>query len=284
MSDVSAYHQLMSLLSTVPLITWIELISLLEGVRPAAIVCVPGKDVELWRKATTEAGLVCLVADYPLIEVAARDGNHTLVRATHGVGARHDVVLAHSVDVARRLADTDDDLERGRALGYPDCCVRAYVARGRRAEWLDALLNATPESEVLPAACNRISALIDGRALVPDYFPCSFACDATRGLGDITVRTLQRISLGRLADRAIAHLVQPIVVTPEACIRLPLAGHGEYTDAMSRLPVGHSSVDRFEIVGEKILVWWRDNSISTSPHMHEIIRVLRFSPPERRLI
>lgn len=283
MSDVSDSQQLITLLSTVPLSTWIELISLLEGVRPAATVCVPGKDVELWRKATTEAGLVCLEAGYTLIEVAARDGNHILVRATRGVGTHHEVVLARSIDVARRLADTDDDLERGRALGYPDCCIKAYVERGGRAEWLDALLNATPDGELLPAACNRISALIDGRSLVPDYFPCSFACEATRDLGDIAIRTLYRIGLDRLADHAIAHLVRPIVVTPEACIRLPLVGHGEHADALSRLPLGHSLVDRFEMMSEKVMVWWDDDLIGSSPSMHEIIRVLRFRPPEQRL-
>lgn len=105
-------------------------------------------------------------------------------------------------------------LEIGLFLGYPACCCRAYGAIQAGQDWLDSMLANTPKNDKLFAACNRCARLFGDWAVMPDYFPCSFSCRASRELAKQFDTASRSVGLSNYLDEAWHHLSSEIHITP----------------------------------------------------------------------
>ena len=105
------------------------------------------------------------------------------------LGARDAGELARAVE-AERAGDRDPSAVRalGEALGYPRCCVEAYLALPIRddAALFDALLPAPGAAPAPPETLWLVGPL----ALV-SHAPCSLDCAATRELGGALLTALE---------------------------------------------------------------------------------------------
>lgn len=133
---------------------------------------------------------------------------------------------AHADD-ARSLASLESSdpgsPEIGRKLGYPSCCVAAYedIQSGR--DWLEAMLDRTSALEPGFMACNRLARLFGGWTLLPDYFPCSFACAPSAEWSANIVRSLSDISLQEYVTEAEVALELPIRIEANTITQLDVS-------------------------------------------------------------
>jgi hypothetical protein len=119
---------------------------------------------------------------------------------------------------ARRLAT----LELGELLGYPSCCVRAFVRRnhGGAAEWLaalatrkrghDAYLGARDAN--VPRPVPRINPLLmpERRSFI-SFDPCRYDCPAAIAVADSCVAALEGAD-ANWVELALLELARPIAV------------------------------------------------------------------------
>lgn len=104
-----------------------------------------------------------------------------------------------------------DNLALGALYEYPPCCVAAYepIAEGR--DWVAALLDARPVDAASHAWGNRIGSLFEGHGFLPDYFPCSLECEASRSLGARCRQAALDESLDAAVAAAEASLTRPVI-------------------------------------------------------------------------
>ena len=183
--------------------------------------------------AALEAGARALVRrEWGASEDAARErdtcalerrGLHTQVEGK-GDGSGRVVVLA--AREAQTLADAsgreravevdaagweDAASAMGRALGYPPCCVAAFV-RGRARH--DAVLMAERLPEVRHDALGPESLWLDGALALVSHVPCAPACTATRALARRVLEALDGASPG-FAVRWRERAARVQLLTPE---------------------------------------------------------------------
>ena len=138
------------------------------------------------------------------------------------VASRRD--LAES---ARACDERDDDGALGRALGYPECCVREMLARGRVPTMSESITTYSCAGTYDPLAWPA-AAVADGPLLA--HFPCGVGCPDSR-----------RLALGRWT--AVRKHV------PELAVRVQVATRARYwtdstgtvrSDVSTQMPVGTS--------------------------------------------
>jgi hypothetical protein len=174
-------------------------------------------------------GLWCRLAPFHLVVARRHPLGDEFVRTASGPapeGCRGVLYLvAHdNEDVAERLVEIEStrpgDPDVGRLLGYPPCCVAAYrdIAAGR--DWVQSMLERTPEGTQAYTACNRVARLFGPWLVLPDYFPCSFACRATAAWATQVEAAARSSGLAAFVDASQRALADPVLVEPHRIRRL----------------------------------------------------------------
>ena len=110
--------------------------------------------------------------------------------------------------------------EIGFLLGYPECCVKHYNSRITSRDWIVELLSSTPENSAGFAECNKLARLFGEWVALPDYFPCSFACDASKELAKEYFHAAIKIGLDKYLKKSIIEMSVPILVSKHGIARI----------------------------------------------------------------
>lgn len=168
------------------------------------------------------AGFVCEIS--PLVFGSTHDGWLKRPPAPDGTEDRRPLYVGRDREALRaaiacEVAKTDEGArELGRLLGYPPCCVEAFVgvSRERRAHelWASAWARTTgrpaPRLDVLDLAIF---------AFVP-WYPCAFDCAPSLRFADALAALVHRLQpeLAAAVDRA--HARHRLVLAPEVQLSL----------------------------------------------------------------
>jgi hypothetical protein len=85
------------------------------------------------------------------------------------------------LDRAVSIELEESHIEAGLIYEYPLCCCQNYEAIAKGSKWLELMLKNSIGTYFEPNA-NKLSYLVHGYSLFPDYFPCSFHCEGTMDL------------------------------------------------------------------------------------------------------
>jgi len=181
-------------------------------------------------------------AELPRVEAQLRAGGAVVLRAreTARLGAREQAVLyvARSAEHAEALREAEEgvlpgrgsaadapDRHRaiGRLLGFPSCCVEAFLVRLHRG--VDRLEADGPgglaEDYVaarcawVPAADARVNPLLmPVRAQLISFYPCRYDCAEAVGLAE-AVRALIAARQPKTAASLMGLLSRPVAVAPD---------------------------------------------------------------------
>jgi hypothetical protein len=197
-------------------------LALRAGLRPMMRELIHVGALEASIARVERAGLVCEVS--PLVLGATHDG--WLKRAPTPDGSedrrplyvgRDRAALRAAIDA--ELARTDDGTRAlGALLGYPRCCVEAFVgvSRERRAQELWAAAWARTEGRPAP----RLDVLdLSVFSLVP-WYPCTFVCAASVVFADAMAALIERVDAAFLAAVDRAHATHRLVLAPEVQLSL----------------------------------------------------------------
>lgn len=117
----------------------------------------------------------------------------------------------------------------GSALGYPACCSAAYLRLVERSgNWMRVMLEATPNEASGFSACNRMARLFGDWTVLPDYFPCSFVCEASQRWAEritaavLSLRGRQAEILRVYLEQAWDVIRRPIRVERDSLLQLGL--------------------------------------------------------------
>ncbi len=190
----------------------VHLLAVAEGVRPAGRVAVNPADL---------AGQVALIREAGLAHEIVEDPPPDQDRA--GAGEVH-VFFARDAATARRVADLErafvraergpDPMgaavfarEMGRALGYPRCCIEAFVAAGPDATLDDLHRQAHARSRAFWWPLNCLDPASPFR-LIP-HVPCRFDCEASLAMAQAVAARLDRLfpGLRGTAETLLSRLV-----------------------------------------------------------------------------
>lgn len=157
-----------------------EEIALVAGLRPAIRQLLSASDAAAAEARFARLGLVCVAAERPLGPtrggVTVSPTSPDAVRIPLFVGRdRGYLEAACAAEIAQ---DDEGHLSLGRSLGYPRCCVEAFIAAApprRSARVLSGTLAATQGA--LEPLLNVLD--LDVFHFV-SWFPCSFACAHTK--------------------------------------------------------------------------------------------------------
>lgn len=197
----------------------VELAALMDGTKPI---------MRLERSARVMTNITRQLAYHGLVVVEA--SFHITVKYRHVLGdtfvsvrpgaAKGDICGVYYIARKERIRDAITlagveamdaaSPEVGLRLGYPPCCVSAYseIASGR--DWVMVILKSTPRDRPGFVACNRLARLFGDWAVLPDYFPCSFACSASASWAADIMRSARAVGLGAYVDAAGEILRRPV--------------------------------------------------------------------------
>ena len=207
----------------------VELAALMDGTKPVMRVERPPHVVPDMVKQLAYYGLI--VVDAPF---------HVTLRYRHALGddfvavrpgtangnARGVYYIARQQrsDDAIKLADLEQrdaaSPEVGLRLGYPPCCVAAYLEIARGRDWIVAMLDRTPHDQPGFVSCNRLARLFGEWAILPDYYPCSFVCTASASWAVDIVRSARAAGLGDYVEAALEMLRCPLRLDRESILQL----------------------------------------------------------------
>lgn len=175
------------------------------------------------------------------------------------------VVIGRSrEDVERALEFENSDVSFrsfGELYEYPPCCVEAYADLERGGEWVSMYLGRSSLGCHGSIYSNRLGALFDGSALLPDFFPCRLDCRMTGELGKRYESLLMRIGADEYLEQARVSLSSPIMVRSGSLLQLYRSTQNgeliEYdpTEARQISWKGNLSADD---------VFWKADSVLTS--------------------
>lgn len=212
----------------------LDLLDVAVGLRPSARILVrPGREVmaagglleTLGLDACVARGLARVPLGSSFVDAFAPIGADSAERmAVLYVASRRD-----RAESARACDERADDAALGRALGYPECCVRAVLACGRVPTMSESIAAYSRAGTYDPLAWPA-AAVADGPLLA--HFPCGVGCPDSR-----------RLALGRWT--AVRRHV------PELALRVQVAARARYwtdaagtvrSDASTPMPAGTSGV------------------------------------------
>lgn len=192
----------------------VHLVSVAGGLRPAGRAVVDPAHLPGQVALIRQAGLACEVVEEPPPDTdRARSGD------VH-------VFFARDLEAARRVADIERSFvradrgpiplgpaafarEMGRALGYPECCIEAFVAAGPNATTDDLHRQAHARSRAFwwPLNCLDPASPFP---LIP-HVPCRFDCGPSLALARAVHERLDRLFPG-LSGTAEVLLRRPVLV------------------------------------------------------------------------
>jgi len=161
------------------------------------------------------------LSDFWLEPVFRTNLNDTFSRLVYGNAPSDCIrVLFIGREVATRRAekleaipDRKEASELALLYGYPKCCTTAYAEVQSGLPWLDAYLsNSSIQGQVWNWRSNKIAYLFPPHhTLLPEYFPCSVACESTIRLAQSYEAVLRNYGLTELLDIVRDHLMRPML-------------------------------------------------------------------------
>lgn len=155
---------------------------------------------ELVAKSSTwvEQGLIALPLQVQGVSQYAYSSTGVAVEPGKPIGLRIVLGKTDSVLAFKQAYDTNDNLEIGKLLGFPDCCQKffqqVWVEQGCvDTTWQMAANTCLPENRMVDITCSPYANILwrwMGVRPVP-HLPCSFHCQATIDFGQ------QLVQLGR---------------------------------------------------------------------------------------
>lgn len=211
----------------------VHLLAVAEGVRPAGRVAVDPADL---------AGQVALIREVGLAHEVVEDPPQDQDRAR--AGEVH-VFFARDPAMARRVADLERAFvraergpdamgaaafarEMGRALGYPECCIEAFVAAGPGATTDDLHRQAHARSGAFWWPLNVLDSC-SAYHLIP-HIPCRFDCGPSLVMAQAVHARLDRLFPG-LGGAVEVQLKRPVLVLGRGRA-VVLTGHVEADGAV----------------------------------------------------
>jgi hypothetical protein len=204
-----------------------EWVALCAGVKPALRLWRPRAAVAAAAAAATRRGFATVVADRDdataILYVAATPAAARALRDAEAMAPP-----GQPVDSTRGF-DPAPHLALGQALGYPRCCVEAYLARLARG--VDRLPSGrrAHEDHVAAATAAAASAHLDPRCNVFDaehthgwlsHYPCRFDCGPSIAYADRVAAALTALAPAAAAALATA-LATPVAIEPDGRRRPP---------------------------------------------------------------
>lgn len=199
----------------------LDLVAVVEGLKPIARLLVRPSNVNSLRAIAIRLQLIpcgtgifaqrrCAVLGGTLVDLVDRPSSYDADSVVYVVRRGEEKVAQELLTLERGIAD---DEQIGLALGYPPCCAATYQATIAEGNWLRCMLEATPTSDAPFAACNRLARLFGDWAVLPDYYPCSFACRASRQLAERLCSAAEQHGLREELHQAWQELCRPMRVT-----------------------------------------------------------------------
>ncbi len=105
----------------------------------------------------------------------------------------------------------------GSMLGYPACCTKRYELARPLAEYHRSYMWSTAPGHW---ENNRLAALFLPYLPIPDYFPCSLACDASKDFVAPVLRVAKNVLPNGVFDELTRCMKAPLVVTQEILVML----------------------------------------------------------------
>ncbi len=116
-------------------------------------------------------------------------------------------------------AGSASDEAIGVALGYPDCCTKAYRHHVTAPDWLSSVLAKSDGPGPFLAACNRLARLFGDWAILPDYIPCSFRCEHSSDLAVRVSEAGRAEGFGPEIEATWVELCRPIRISGRELLR-----------------------------------------------------------------
>jgi hypothetical protein len=98
---------------------------------------------------------------------------------------------------------------------YPLCCSTNYEAISNGSKWLKLMLDNSIGTFFDPRT-NKLSYLVYGYTLFPDYFPCSFHCGGTANLSSKYFQLGLKSNLKDYVEMQYSMMKRPYLVTKES--------------------------------------------------------------------
>lgn len=199
---------------------FVELVSVLEGIKPGMCLCCTGKQAADLSELTSELNLFKSESTYAVKdEIAAGEFVHTwrgLPKKPGREDRRFVYIGADRFTVGLLKAfDAKDNRRFGLSLGYPECCVNFFTRNFSRIHFdlvpEIGLSNGRGYRPFLNCACRHF----DYRLL--SYFPCSWDCESSYRLAGETLQALRRHD-PELARETLYWLESDVVYSPEMVI------------------------------------------------------------------
>jgi hypothetical protein len=177
-------------------------------------------------------GFVFIEADFHVVKSRSHFLGDSFMRIIPGraQGSERGIYyLAHAAQAddamsLARLESTDPGSpEIGLRLGYPACCVAAYEEIQSGRDWLEAMLEHTSANDSGFMACNKLARLFGGWTLLPDYFPCSFACSDSAEWAANIVSSVSDASLQEYIAASKVALELPIRIEAKTITQLDVS-------------------------------------------------------------
>lgn len=194
----------------------VHLLSVAAGIRPAGRVAVRRVDLDAQLALIEHAGLVAeCVEDPPCDTDRARTGEVHVFFARDLETARTVAGIERRFVLAERgpsgMGAASFAWQMGRALGYPECCIEAFVEAGPDATTWEMLGRAHPRSRAFSWLLN----VLDPRSSFPliPHVPCRFDCGPSIALASAVANRLDSVFPG-LRGAARRLLARPTLMWP----------------------------------------------------------------------
>ena len=189
----------------------LDVASVMVGIRWRGLLHVPERSFSPIVECLVDSGLH-VIAQRPLLwqeDLSSREG----VLKSVAPGLEPSDEYWHEVWFARetRSNPVPEELfsNPGRHLGYPDCCVAALASQSSLANHYSVYLF---DPRLRAWELNRLTTLFSQSLLMPDFFPCSLACEAAREFVQPFCRLAEDIFGAETVAHWVARARQPLLV------------------------------------------------------------------------
>ena len=176
-------------------------------------------------------GYHCASADLLITQVGSHWGQIASVERDSREASHRVLVVSANRDLSRQVLQMElfgESRDVGQALGYPECCVRAYPSLAQDAEhWPNTIIERSHRPGHVSMWCNRLASLWGGTCPTGELFPCSLECDNAIEYGRLADRLLREHGFSLLADEICHQARRPIFLLDEEIV----SGHPLGVDA-----------------------------------------------------